>query len=129
MGFADANRTTPLPNWRRRRNPGSAECDVDDRRRRDVQDAARDLNAGTTSQGLLSRSGGAIQVLGTPNTPVVFTSWADDTVGGNDDGPSTRPPGRRYGGIVYRDDSDHERDFLSPWAARPTRSTWPCPSI
>lgn len=72
------------------------------------------LNAGTTPQGLLSLAGGAIQVLGTPARPVQFTSYADDTIGGDSDGPLFVPQGGDWGGIVFRDDSDHERDFLSP---------------
>lgn len=71
------------------------------------------LNAGTT-QGGSGQGGGAIQVLGTPSTPVLFTSYADDSVGGDSDGPSSGAMGGDYGGIVYRDDSDHERDYLSP---------------
>jgi hypothetical protein len=66
------------------------------------------LNAGTTPQGLISRAGGAIQVLGTPTAPVVFTSYRDDTVGGDNDGPTGLPQGGDYGGIVFRDDSDRE---------------------
>ena len=66
------------------------------------------LSAGTTPQGLVSRSGGAIQVLGTPTSSVVFTSYADDTVGGDSDGPSAGPLSGDYGGIVFRDDSDRE---------------------
>jgi len=72
------------------------------------------LNAGTTPQGLLSLAGGAIQVLGTPANPVQFTSYADDTIGGDSDGPLFIPQGGDWGGIVFRDDSDRERDFLNP---------------
>ncbi|HEY2414173.1 MAG TPA: choice-of-anchor L domain-containing protein, partial [Pirellulaceae bacterium] len=81
------------------------------------------LNAGTTPQGLVSRSGGAIQVLGTPNVPVVFTSYDDDSVGGDDDGPTSGAQGGDYGGIVYRNDSDHERDYLN--AANPLNLAMP----
>ena len=77
----------------------------------DIKMRRANLNAGTTPQGLVV-GGGSIQVLGTPGVPVVFTSYADDTVGGDTDGPSSGPQGGDYGGIVYRDDSDHERDYL-----------------
>src|SRR5439155_5174562 len=74
------------------------------------------LNAGTTPQGVVSKSGGSIQVLGTPQTPVQITSYSDDTIGGDSnpsEGPGVVPQGGDFGGIVYRDDSDHERDFLA----------------
>lgn len=71
------------------------------------------LDAGTTPQGLVSKSGGAIQVLGTPNLSVRFTSYNDDTMGGDSNGPGAGPLAGDFGGIVYRDDSDHERDFLA----------------
>lgn len=66
------------------------------------------FNAGTTPQGLLARDGGAIQVLGTPLSQVQFTSYSDDTIGGDSDGPSAGPQGGDWGGIVFRDDSDRE---------------------
>src|SRR6185295_629370 len=62
-------------------------------------------------QGLVSKSGGAIQVLGTPQTAVQLTSYADDSIGGDSntvDGPTVTPQGGDWGGIVYRDDSDRE---------------------
>jgi hypothetical protein len=67
------------------------------------------LNAGSTSQG--GSDGGAIQVLGTPFTKVQFTSYSDDTIGGDSnptEGPSILPQGGNWGGIVFRDDSDRE---------------------
>ncbi|MEX2176014.1 MAG: PPC domain-containing protein, partial [Pirellulaceae bacterium] len=64
------------------------------------------LNAGTTPQSILPRGGGAIQVLGTPFSQVQFTSYHDDTIGGDSDGPQPGPQGGDWGGIVFRSDSD-----------------------
>ncbi len=113
VGFKDANRTQPLS-----ADGGDFQVPKNVTVMIDAGAAFKlrrtNLNAGTTPQGLVSRSGGAIQVLGTPQTPVVFTSYADDSVGGDNDGPSAGAMGGDYGGIVYRNDSDHERDYQSP---------------
>ncbi|MCH5376810.1 MAG: pre-peptidase C-terminal domain-containing protein, partial [Planctomycetes bacterium] len=53
-------------------------------------------------------SHGALQVLGTPEYSVVFRSFRDDSVGGNDDGPSPGAAKADWGGMVFRDDSDYE---------------------
>ncbi|MCA9092408.1 MAG: choice-of-anchor L domain-containing protein, partial [Planctomycetaceae bacterium] len=56
-------------------------------------------------------SGGALQVLGTPQLQVFFTSYKDDTLGGdvNLDSPIEAIPNRGdWGGIAFREDSDRE---------------------
>lgn len=116
VGFKDPNRLQPLADGGQFQVPQNVTVMIDAGAAFKLRRA--NLNAGTTPQGLVSTSGGAIQVLGTPSTPVVFTSFADDSVGGDSDGPSTGPQGGDYGGIAYRDDSDHERDFLN--GANPT---------
>lgn len=57
------------------------------------------------------RSGGALQVLGTPKTKVYFTSFKDDTLGGdaNGDSPVEAVPSQGdWGGIAFRKDSDRD---------------------
>jgi len=57
------------------------------------------------------RSGGALQVLGTPSVKVYFTSYNDDTLGGdsNSDSPVEAVPSQGdWGGIAFREDSDRE---------------------
>ncbi len=63
------------------------------------------IDVGTSSQGT-DRSGGALQVLGTPVNNVTFTSWRDDAKGSIDDGTNGAATGADWGGIVFRQDSD-----------------------
>ena len=53
-----------------------------------------------------SRAGAALQVLGVPGSSVVFTSYHDDSVGGDSDGVGPAATGGQWGGIVFREDSD-----------------------
>ena len=53
-----------------------------------------------------SRAGAALQVLGIPGKTVVFTSYHDDTIGGDSDNVGPQPAGGQWGGIVFREDSD-----------------------
>jgi hypothetical protein len=64
------------------------------------------IEVGTSSQGV-DRSHGAIQVLGTPNLPAYFTSFANDLLGGNSNG-TPAPIQGEWGGIVMRADSDYD---------------------
>ena len=54
----------------------------------------------------VSRAGAALQVLGTPGHSVRFTSFHDDTLGGDSDGAGPVVAGGDWGGIVLRQDSD-----------------------
>ncbi|MCA9069394.1 MAG: hypothetical protein KDA84_10745, partial [Planctomycetaceae bacterium] len=68
------------------------------------------IDVGTSAVNV-DRSGGAVQVLGTTFHNVVFTSWHDDTRGGNSDGQSFDEAPGDWGGIVYRGDSDYDFEF------------------
>ena len=80
------------------------------------------LEVGSSSQ-LVSRSGAAVQLLGTPNAKVEFTSvFYDATEGLNAQGPRRSPSGGDWGGIVLRADSDWQpqsADQLSSRTLRP----------
>ncbi|MFV2065422.1 MAG: hypothetical protein ACC645_00470, partial [Pirellulales bacterium] len=69
------------------------------------------FDAGTSSP-TADRRGGAIQILGTPESSVFFRSFHDDSVGGDSDnvGPSMMPGD--WGGVVFRDDSDFEQEAI-----------------
>ena len=54
----------------------------------------------------VSRAGAALQVLGTPGHSVRFTSYHDDSLGGDSDGAGPAVAGGDWGGIVMRHDSD-----------------------
>ena len=66
---------------------------------------AANIDVGSSSE-LVSRSGAALQILGTPDSRVRFTSYHDDSVGGNSDGVGPIATGGQWGGIVFRGDSD-----------------------
>jgi parallel beta-helix repeat protein len=69
------------------------------------------IDAGTSAQGI-DRSGGAIQVLGVPNRPVYLTSYLNDSLGGDSNGVGPASAGGNWGGVVFRDDSDHEAEGI-----------------
>ncbi len=48
------------------------------------------IDVGSSAQGI-DRSQGALQVLGVPGNQVIFTSFSDDTVGGQTEFPTRRP--------------------------------------
>ncbi len=72
------------------------------------------IDVGSSSP-IVSRAGAALQVLGTPASQVVFTSYHDDTIGGNSDGVGPAVSGGQWGGIVFRSDSDEpsKRAFVN----------------
>ena len=49
----------------------------------------------------VDRSAGAFQVLGTPDAPVYFTSYFDESIGVDTYQPHTDPRPGNWGGIVY----------------------------
>ena len=53
------------------------------------------------------RSGGALQVLGTPANSVYFTSWMAEDIGLDTHAPSTSPQEGDWGGIRFRNDLDN----------------------
>ncbi|MEZ6124260.1 MAG: pre-peptidase C-terminal domain-containing protein [Planctomycetaceae bacterium] len=63
------------------------------------------IDAGSSAQGV-DRSGGAVQVLGTPNQNVYLTSVRNDSLGGDSDGVTGNAQPGDWGGLVYRSDSD-----------------------
>ncbi|MEI6504403.1 MAG: hypothetical protein WCO90_00805, partial [Planctomycetota bacterium] len=68
-----------------------------------------------SSTSLVSRAGAALQVLGTPLNQVQFTSYHDDSIGGDSDGVGPVRSGGQWGGLVIRSDADSasERVFLN----------------
>lgn len=52
------------------------------------------------------RSGASLQVLGTPNSQVVFTSYNDQTIGRDTNPLNTVPSAGDWGGILFRNDQD-----------------------
>ncbi len=63
------------------------------------------IDVGSSSPAV-SRAEAALQVLGTPASKVTFTSYHDDTIGGDSDRFLTATQGGQWGGIVFRGDSD-----------------------
>ena len=63
------------------------------------------IDAGSSAQGV-DRSGGAIQVLGTPNLNAIFTAYGNDAIGGDSDGVTDGANPGDWGGLVFRQDSD-----------------------
>ena len=66
-----------------------------------------------TSTVTVDRSGGALQVLGTPGHDVQFTSYRNDAIGGDSDGVSTGAARGDWGGLVFRADSDAQTADIS----------------
>ena len=64
------------------------------------------IDVGSSQPGSVSRAGAALQVLGTPGNKAIFTSYHDDSIGGNSDATFTPLQGGQWGGIVFRQDSD-----------------------
>ncbi|HUT92028.1 MAG TPA: GEVED domain-containing protein, partial [Thermoguttaceae bacterium] len=71
------------------------------------------IDAGT-SDPLQDRSGGALQVLGTPDRRVRFTSYANDAIGGDSNGAGPPAAPGDWGGLVFRGDSDFQQPGADP---------------
>ncbi|MHB8954104.1 MAG: dockerin type I domain-containing protein [Pirellulaceae bacterium] len=75
-----------------------------------LKDSRIGVGSSTLSKDL---SAGAIQVLGTPDQSVIFTSFQDENTGVDTDPLVTAPSPGDWGGIMIRDDLDRaERRFL-----------------
>ncbi len=61
----------------------------------------------------VDRSASAFQVLGTPDLPVYFTSYFDESIGLDTYLPTTTPSPGHWGGIVYRNDFDNAEQRFS----------------
>ena len=61
------------------------------------------------SDGVLDRSGAAIQVLGTPTLPVFFTSYTDQSLGIDTNPLETTPKAGDWGGIEIRNEVDRSQ--------------------
>jgi hypothetical protein len=65
------------------------------------------IDAGSSAVGI-DRSGGAIQVLGTPQREVYFTTYENDLIGGDSDGATDGANAGDWGGLIFRQDSDFQ---------------------
>jgi len=63
------------------------------------------IDVGSSSVGQ-DRQDAALQVLGTPDSQVYFTTFRDDSLGGDTDGASSGAIAGQWGGLVFREDSD-----------------------
>jgi hypothetical protein len=63
------------------------------------------VNVGSTSA-TVDRSGGALQVLGTPTQSVYFTSYDDATIGRDNNPDTILPTASNWGGLAFRNDVD-----------------------
>ena len=77
------------------------------------------IDVGTSAQNT-DRSGGALQVLGTPDDRVSFDSYENDNIGGDSDGVGDGPAAGEWGGLVFRADSD----FVDPNANTTDAGIW-----
>lgn len=65
------------------------------------------IDVGTLSQGI-NHSLGALQVLGTPEHGVSFTSYHDESLGVDTEPLTTTPSEGDWGGLVFRNDLDYD---------------------
>lgn len=61
------------------------------------------------SDGVIDRSGSAVQVLGKPNLPVYFTSYTDESLGTDTNPLTTTAKAGDWGGIEIRNDVDRSQ--------------------
>ncbi len=67
------------------------------------------IDVGSSSQGI-DRSEGALQVLGTPQTSVYFTSFHDKTLGVDNATPTDKATQGDWGGLVFRSKIDYDTE-------------------
>ncbi|MCH2129865.1 MAG: MBL fold metallo-hydrolase, partial [Pirellulaceae bacterium] len=80
------------------------------------QDAVIEVGS---SAATIDRSGGVLQVLGTPNLPVFFTSYNDEQIGQDTNPNITQSPmAGDWGGILIRNDLDRASPDRLDWEAR-----------
>lgn len=76
------------------------------------------INAGSTQAGLPDSAGAALQILGTPQQQVLFTSYSNMAIGKSTrDTPQNTVPrptlqSGNWGGLVFRYDSDYEQQGI-----------------
>lgn len=70
------------------------------------------VQAGSSSL-TVDRSGASLQVLGTPFSDVVFTSWRDESVGQDTTPIPTSPQQGNWGGLIVRRDVDNDENRLN----------------
>ena len=78
------------------------------------------IEVGSSEVGI-DRSGGALQVLGTPQDLVYFTSYQDATIGKNDNSLATAahpPMPGDWGGLVFESDLDNAYNAANPGTSR-----------
>ncbi len=68
---------------------------------------AANIDVGSSASNI-DRSGGALQILGTPTTSVLFTSHRDETLGVDTEPNRTTASGGDWGGLVFRNDMDYD---------------------
>ncbi|MBN1911069.1 MAG: VCBS repeat-containing protein [Pirellulales bacterium] len=68
------------------------------------------IDVGSSSHGI-DRSEGALQILGTPEQSVYFTSFHDKSIGEDHAAPDLFPMGSDWGGLVFRNDLDYDTAF------------------
>ena len=76
------------------------------------------IDVGSSAIGI-DRSGGALQVLGTPQDSVYFTSYLDRSIGKDNNQLLTTPLNGNWGGLVFRSNLDHAYNAANPASPRP----------
>ncbi len=61
----------------------------------------------------VDRSGGSLQVLGTPRTEVTMTSWKNEAVGQDTTPSPTTPQQGNWGGLIFERDIDNDESRLN----------------
>ena len=79
------------------------------------------IDVGSSAEGI-DRSGGALQVLGTPEHSVMFTSFRDAQIGVDIDPSNKAPDKGNWGGLVFRNELDFDfAEHYNPASGLPPR--------